>query len=114
MSSASVGMSDLSDEIMLCILRHVPVCDLLTNVANVCQKLHRLCYDKTLLTHVRLSEEYWVKQFKIFVLSFEMMTKNFSVLIMFNVYKITCKTYRIAYTFFGNVHAGVQLLQNLF
>ncbi|KAM4595325.1 F-box/LRR-repeat protein 18 isoform 1-T1 [Fundulus diaphanus] len=58
MSSASVGMSDLSDEIVLCILRHVPVCDLLTNVANVCQKLHTLCYDKTLLTNVRLSEEY--------------------------------------------------------
>ncbi|KAM4750880.1 F-box/LRR-repeat protein 18 isoform 2-T2 [Anableps anableps] len=58
MSSTSVGMSDLSDEILLCILRHVPVCDLLTNVANVCQKLHTLCYDKTLLTNVRLSEEY--------------------------------------------------------
>lgn len=61
MSSASVGMSDLSDEIMLCILRYVPVCDLLTNVANVCQKLHTLCYDKTLLTDVRLSEEYWAE-----------------------------------------------------
>ncbi|XP_041840037.1 F-box/LRR-repeat protein 18 isoform X1 [Melanotaenia boesemani] len=58
MSSASVGMSDLSDEILLCILRHVPVCDLLANVANVCQKLHTLCRDKTLLTNVRLSEEY--------------------------------------------------------
>ncbi|XP_008402977.1 F-box/LRR-repeat protein 18 [Poecilia reticulata] len=58
MSSGSVGMSDLSDEILLCILRHVPVCDLLTNVANVCQKLHTLCYDKTLLTNVRFSEEY--------------------------------------------------------
>ncbi|XP_038141286.1 F-box/LRR-repeat protein 18 [Cyprinodon tularosa] len=57
-SSALVGMSDLSDEIMLCILRHVPVCDLLTNVANVCQKLHALCYDKTLLAHVKFSEEY--------------------------------------------------------
>ncbi|XP_004066092.2 F-box/LRR-repeat protein 18 [Oryzias latipes] len=58
MSSASAGMSDLSDEILLCILRHVPVCDLLTNVANVCQKLHTLCHDKSLLTKVRLSEEY--------------------------------------------------------
>ncbi|XP_027873930.1 F-box/LRR-repeat protein 18 [Xiphophorus couchianus] len=58
MSSGSVGMSDLSDEILLCILRHVPVCDLLTNVANVCQKLHTLCYDKMLLTNVRFSEEY--------------------------------------------------------
>lgn len=60
MSSSSVGMSDLSDEILLCILRHVPVCDLLLNVANVCQKLHTLCHDKTLLTNVSLSEEYWV------------------------------------------------------
>ncbi|KAM6940027.1 F-box/LRR-repeat protein 18 [Xenentodon cancila] len=58
MSSNSVGMSDLSDEILLCILHHVPVCDLLMNVANVCQKLHTLCHDKTLLTSVRLSEEY--------------------------------------------------------
>ncbi|KAJ4944649.1 hypothetical protein JOQ06_013192 [Pogonophryne albipinna] len=58
MSSTSVGMSDLSDEILLCILRHVPVCDLMKNVANVCHKLHTLCHDKTLLTNVSLSEEY--------------------------------------------------------
>ncbi|XP_049900626.1 F-box/LRR-repeat protein 18 isoform X1 [Epinephelus moara] len=58
MSSTSVGMSDLSDEILLCILRHVPVCDLVLNVANVCHKLHTLCHDKTLLTNVSLSEEY--------------------------------------------------------
>ncbi|XP_026158476.1 F-box/LRR-repeat protein 18 [Mastacembelus armatus] len=58
MSSASVGMSDLSDEILLCILRHVPVCDLLLNVANVCHKLRTLCHDKTLLTNISLSEEY--------------------------------------------------------
>uniref|UniRef100_A0A3Q3R4V6 F-box domain-containing protein n=1 Tax=Monopterus albus TaxID=43700 RepID=A0A3Q3R4V6_MONAL len=58
MSSMSVGMSDLSDEILLCILRHVPVCDLLLNVANVCHKLHTLCHDKTLLTNISLSEEY--------------------------------------------------------
>ncbi|XP_071360520.1 F-box/LRR-repeat protein 18 [Trachinotus anak] len=58
MSSTSVGMSDLSDEILLCILRHVPVCDLLLNVANVCHKLQTLCHDKTLLAHVSLSEEY--------------------------------------------------------
>ncbi|XP_005929391.1 F-box/LRR-repeat protein 18 isoform X3 [Haplochromis burtoni] len=59
LSSSSVGMSDLSDEILLCILRHIPVCDLLLNVANVCQKLNTLCHDKTLLTHVSLSEDYW-------------------------------------------------------
>ncbi|XP_041640127.1 F-box/LRR-repeat protein 18 isoform X1 [Cheilinus undulatus] len=58
MSSTSVGMSDLSDEILLCILRHVPVCSLLVNVANVCHKLHTLCHDKTLLANVSLSEEY--------------------------------------------------------
>ncbi|KAM4604489.1 F-box/LRR-repeat protein 18 [Polymixia lowei] len=58
MSSVSVGISGLSDEILLCILRHVPVCDLLLNVARVCRKLHTLCHDKTLLTHVCLSEEY--------------------------------------------------------
>uniref|UniRef100_UPI0037E9238F F-box/LRR-repeat protein 18 n=1 Tax=Semicossyphus pulcher TaxID=241346 RepID=UPI0037E9238F len=58
MSSTSVGMSDLSDEILLCILRHVPVCDLLFNVANVCHKLHILCHDKTLLAKVSLSEDY--------------------------------------------------------
>lgn len=64
MSSTSVGMSDLSDEILLCILRHVPVCDLLLNVANVCHKLHTLCHDKTLLTNISLSEEYMVKLLK--------------------------------------------------
>ncbi|XP_074551165.1 F-box/LRR-repeat protein 18 [Halichoeres trimaculatus] len=58
MSPSSVGMSDLSDEILLCILRYVPVCDLLMNVANVCHKLRTLCHDKTLLTNVSLSEEY--------------------------------------------------------
>uniref|UniRef100_A0A667WN40 F-box and leucine-rich repeat protein 18 n=1 Tax=Myripristis murdjan TaxID=586833 RepID=A0A667WN40_9TELE len=58
MASVSVGMSGLSDEILLCILRHVPVCDLLLNVARVCPKLYTLCHDKTLLTRVRLSEEY--------------------------------------------------------
>ncbi|KAM9857497.1 F-box/LRR-repeat protein 18 [Aulostomus maculatus] len=60
MASPSVGMSDLSDEILLCILRHVPVCDLLMNVAQVCQKFQTLCHDKTLLAHVSLSDEYMV------------------------------------------------------
>uniref|UniRef100_A0A3P8UMN2 F-box and leucine-rich repeat protein 18 n=1 Tax=Cynoglossus semilaevis TaxID=244447 RepID=A0A3P8UMN2_CYNSE len=58
MSSSLVGMLDLSDEILLCILGHVPVCDLLLNVSNVCHKLQSLCRDKTLLSHVSLSEEY--------------------------------------------------------
>lgn len=58
MSCTRMGMSDLPDEILLCILRYVPVCDLLLNVANVCHKLHTLCHDKTLLTNVNLSEEY--------------------------------------------------------
>lgn len=60
MSSASVGISDLSDEILLCILRHVPVCDLLMNVARVCNKFHTLCHDKTLLSNVNLSENFLV------------------------------------------------------
>lgn len=60
MSSASVGISDLSDEILLCILRHVPVCDLLMNVARVCNKFNTLCHDKTLLSNVNLSENYLV------------------------------------------------------
>ncbi|CAK6980009.1 F-box/LRR-repeat protein 18 [Scomber scombrus] len=60
MASASVGMADLSDEILLCILRHVPVCDLLMNVSQVCHKLQMLCYDKALLSHVSFSEEYTV------------------------------------------------------
>ncbi|KAM8842069.1 F-box/LRR-repeat protein 18 isoform 1-T1 [Synchiropus picturatus] len=57
-SPPGAGMSDLSDEILLCILRHVPVPDLLTNVAPVCRKFKLLCCDKTLLTHVSLSEEH--------------------------------------------------------
>lgn len=60
MSAASVGISDLSDEILLCILRHVPVCDLLMNVARVCNKFHTLCHDKTLLSNVNLSQDYLV------------------------------------------------------
>ncbi|CAL8330992.1 unnamed protein product [Lota lota] len=55
---SSVGISSLSDEIVLCILHYVPVCDLLLNVTRVCRKLRVLCHDKTLLTHVCLSEEY--------------------------------------------------------
>lgn len=53
-----IGIADFSDEILLCILRYVPVSDLLTNVANVCRKLHTLCRDKTLLSRVCLSEDY--------------------------------------------------------
>lgn len=60
MSSTSVGISDLSDEILLCILRYVPVCDLLMNVAKVCNKFHTLCHDKSLLSNVNLSEDYRV------------------------------------------------------
>lgn len=60
MSSTSVGISDLSDEILLCILRYVPVCDLLMNVAKVCSKFHTLCHDKSLLSNVNLSEDYRV------------------------------------------------------
>lgn len=56
--SNSVGILDLSDEILLCILHHLPVCDLLLNLANVCQKLRSLCYDKSLLSEVCLSEDY--------------------------------------------------------
>lgn len=65
MSASSVGMSDLSDEILLCILRHVPLCDLVMNVSNVCIKLHTLCYDKTLLSKVSLSDEYQVNHFEL-------------------------------------------------
>lgn len=64
MSSTQVGMSDLSDEILLCILRHVPVSDLVMNVAKVSNKFHTLCHDKTLLSNVSLSEEYLVKLLK--------------------------------------------------
>lgn len=60
MSCTSVGMEDLSDEILLCILRHLPLSDLLMNVAQVSHKFHTLCHDKTLLANVRLSEDYMV------------------------------------------------------
>lgn len=60
MSSTSVGMSDLSDEILLCILRHLPLSDLLMNVAQVSDKFRTLCFDKSLLTNVSLSEDYMV------------------------------------------------------
>lgn len=59
-SAHVVGILDLSDEILLCILHHLPVCDLLLNVANVCHKLRTLCYDKTLLSDVCLSQHYMV------------------------------------------------------
>ncbi|KAJ0033553.1 hypothetical protein NQD34_000660 [Periophthalmus magnuspinnatus] len=57
-SADSVGLLNLSDEILLCILYQLPVCDLLLNVANVCHKLRMLCYDKTLLSQVCLSDHY--------------------------------------------------------
>ncbi|XP_020788595.1 F-box/LRR-repeat protein 18 isoform X2 [Boleophthalmus pectinirostris] len=57
-SADSVGLLILSDEILLCILYHLPVCDLLLNVANVCHKLRTLCYDKTLLSQVCFSDHY--------------------------------------------------------
>lgn len=60
MSSTSVGMSDLSDEILLCILRHLPLSDLLMNVAQVSDKFRTLCHDKSLLANVSLSEDYMV------------------------------------------------------
>lgn len=60
MVSGSIGMSDFSDEILLSILRHVSTSDLVNNVSWTCRKLHTLCYDKTLLTTVTLSEEYTV------------------------------------------------------
>lgn len=85
MSSASVGMSDLSDEILLSILHHVPVCDLLLNVANVCHKLHTLCHDKTLLTNVSLSEEYMVKLLKNSLSSFVLTSKVSELLVTVSV-----------------------------
>ncbi|KAM9792175.1 F-box/LRR-repeat protein 18 [Neosynchiropus ocellatus] len=57
-SPPRAGMSDLSDEILLCVLRHVPVPDLLTNVAPVCRRFRWLCCDKSLLGHVSLSEAF--------------------------------------------------------
>lgn len=92
MSSTSVGMSNLSDEILLCILRHVPVCDLLLNVANVCHKLHTLCHDKTLLTNVSLSEEYMVKLLKKNFLSSFVLKRHVSELLvtMINFIKFIC------------------------
>ncbi|KAL1005258.1 hypothetical protein UPYG_G00056760 [Umbra pygmaea] len=54
----SIGMSDFSDEILLSILRHVSTSDLVNNVSRTCRKLHTLCYDKTLLSSVTMSEEY--------------------------------------------------------
>ena len=58
--SGSIGMSDFSDEILLSILRYVSTSDLVNNVSRTCRKLHTLCYDKTLMTTVTLSEEYTV------------------------------------------------------
>ena len=71
---SSVGISSLSDEILLCILNYVPVCDLLLNVARVCRKLRVLCQDKTLLTHVCLSEEYTVGL--VFIITFTLYYLN--------------------------------------
>ncbi|XP_046899782.1 F-box/LRR-repeat protein 18 [Hypomesus transpacificus] len=56
--AVSVGMSDFSDEILLGVLRYVPLPDLLLSVARVCRKLHSLCHDKTLLSHACLTEDY--------------------------------------------------------
>ncbi|KAL6481269.1 hypothetical protein MHYP_G00093490 [Metynnis hypsauchen] len=56
--TASVTISDFSDEILLNILRYVPSHDLVTNVSRVCRKLRTLCLDKSLTAHIHLHKEY--------------------------------------------------------
>lgn len=96
MSCTSVGMEDLSDEILLCILRHLPLSDLLMNVAQVSHKFHTLCHDKTLLANVRLSEDYMVNNI---------------------FFKSSCKLFLCKYLFmlkFKHVQGTLYVLKTLF
>ncbi|XP_041939375.1 F-box/LRR-repeat protein 18 isoform X1 [Alosa sapidissima] len=60
MAERSVGLVDCSDEILLNILLHVPPQDLLLNVARVSKRLHALSRDRSLTSHISLSEQYTV------------------------------------------------------
>ncbi|XP_018091742.1 F-box/LRR-repeat protein 18 isoform X1 [Xenopus laevis] len=50
--------TELSDEILLHILRYVPSTDLILNVKRTCRKLADLCLDKSLIQKVILHKEY--------------------------------------------------------
>ncbi|XP_040296504.1 F-box/LRR-repeat protein 18 [Bufo bufo] len=58
MESYCINPTDLSDEILLQILSHVPSTDLILNVKNSCHKFAALCLDKSLTNSVVLHKQY--------------------------------------------------------
>uniref|UniRef100_A0A8C6SVQ6 F-box and leucine-rich repeat protein 18 n=1 Tax=Neogobius melanostomus TaxID=47308 RepID=A0A8C6SVQ6_9GOBI len=87
----AVGLLDLSDEILLCILHHLPACDLLLNVANVCHKLRTLCYDKTLLSDVCLSQHYSANDMMV-VRALDKLSNHVQSLSLNGCYWLSCST----------------------
>ncbi|XP_071977005.1 F-box/LRR-repeat protein 18 isoform X2 [Engystomops pustulosus] len=61
MENYIINPTDLSDEILLQILRYVPSTDLILNVKNTCRKFATLCLDKSLTTSVVLHKQYQAK-----------------------------------------------------
>ncbi|KAG8432835.1 hypothetical protein GDO86_017187 [Hymenochirus boettgeri] len=57
-SMYTINPIDLSDEILLHILRFVPITDLILNVKRTCRKFASLCLDKSLMQKVSLHKEY--------------------------------------------------------
>lgn len=60
----NIGMNlmEFSDEILLHILRYIPVSDLVLNVRSVCRKLSTLSLDKSLTHTVMLHKDYQVSR----------------------------------------------------
>ncbi|XP_043945413.1 F-box/LRR-repeat protein 18 [Protopterus annectens] len=56
--SSAVDMTEFSDEMLLNILRFVPITDLILNVRWVCKKFAMLCVDKSLTSTVELKNNY--------------------------------------------------------
>ncbi|XP_077173335.1 F-box/LRR-repeat protein 18 isoform X2 [Paroedura picta] len=63
--SNSMNLMDFSDEILLHILRYIPVSDLVLNIRGVCRKLAALSLDKSLTHLVNLHKDYQVDKDKV-------------------------------------------------
>nr|XP_056722139.1 F-box/LRR-repeat protein 18 [Euleptes europaea] len=60
-----MNLMDFSDEILLHILRYIPVSDLVLNIRRVCRKLAALSLDKSLTHLVNLHKDYQVDKDKV-------------------------------------------------
>ncbi|MGH0157748.1 UNVERIFIED_CONTAM: hypothetical protein FKN15_058338 [Acipenser sinensis] len=63
--SDNINMTELSDEILLNILKFVPTHDVVLSVRRVCKKFASLCLDKSLVSTVRLTRDYQASDDKV-------------------------------------------------